>query len=81
LDLGAKARLEAGSFAGKLLSFTALGDLNTDNGLPLSADVQRLPSGMTVFLDGDSELLFPGKGGGMALLQFIDKVEEEYRKN
>jgi len=60
-------------YPSKLMVIVALGDLHKDNGLPASAQVERLVSGQDLVLEGDSTIHFSGRGGGLALLLIIDK--------
>jgi hypothetical protein len=60
-------------FANSWVAIIALGDLDKNNGLPISAPVEKLTSGEYVILDGDDTHYFSGKGGGMALLLVIEK--------
>jgi hypothetical protein len=55
--------------------FIAIGELNPNNGLPTSAKVEKLGCGEDMVVDGDTDILFSGEGGGLALLLIVDKED------
>lgn len=59
----------------------ALGDLHTGNGLPQNLYVAAISNGEWIIIDGNEDLSFSGKGGGMAIFQILDLVEPESEGN